>query len=217
MTMKHSTVIKTVLITFLFSVPSISLAWDYAKVEISPFIGYMVGGSFQDRYGDSDSYGDIDLGSAGTWGLRLGVGIARGVGFEWQFSHSPSAFYVGGNSDLFSDHGSKITDVDLYNLEGSLIFDLGHGPIMPYIAFGMGTTLFDMDQGDSKGRFNASLAGGLNFRINPNLYFRTEMRAYGILVNSDNCPDCDEYYHDYNDGSDVLTTVETTFGLAVKL
>jgi opacity protein-like surface antigen len=213
--MKKNSLLGILMMLVALSSTQTGYAWEPGRVEISPFVGYALGGNFNEQYGDNDYYGDIELGDSGVWGFRLGVGIARGIGIEWQISHMPTEFFVGESDGFFGNRGDKITDTDLFNIQASMMFDLARGPVIPYIGFGLGATMFNMDYGQDTSRFSASLAGGLMFRLNRNLFFRTEIRGYGILIEDNDYYGYDGYYYEYD--SEVLNVFETTFGLTFRI
>ena len=197
-------------------------AWDHGEVRITPYMGFMVGGDFEDHslHGSDYYYGTIDLDSAFTWGVRLGFGLTRGIAVELQLSHTPTAFNSGSWNSFFDENGSKITDVDLYMLHTSLLFDLCQGPIVPYLALGIGTTVFDMNYGEDKNRFTGSFGGGIKFWINDYMSLRTEVRGYSIFIDHKDYGGYyhNGYYYDYNDYNDeFLNNLETTIALSFRL
>ncbi len=188
------------------------LAWQRGEVRLTPYFGYMFGGDFDGNYPFEHGYyhGKIELDDSPVGGFRVGVGIARGVGLEWQFSAASSAFYAGSPDGFFEAHADKITDVDLYTMQGNITFDLIRGPVTPFFSIGVGATYFDMEKGDSKTRFTGNIAGGVNFRINRHLMFTTEIRGYGIYIREDD--DCGRYDCDGSD--DIMNNLNMSFGLS---
>ncbi len=194
--------------------------WEPGAFQISPFFGYGFGGDFDSKYDrhHDDWFGDgaIELDDDAIWGIRAGVGVARGIGIEFQVSHMPTSFSDGGED--FFDSDTKLADVDLINIHTSLMFDLTRGPVVPYVGFGIGGSLFNVENGSDKTRFSASLAGGLNIRINRNLYFRGEIRGYGILIDSNDCYYYDGYYDYYcNNNDEYLSILEMSVGLSFRI
>jgi len=195
--------------------------WKPGQFQISPFIGYGFGGDFNshyfDRYADNwNDNGDIELDDDFVWGIRAGVGLSDGVGVEFQVSHMPTSFYVG-DFDWWEDD-VKLADVDLINVQTSLMFDLTRGPVVPYVGFGIGGSIFNIDNGSDKTRFSASIAGGLNIQIYQNIYFRGEIRGYGIMIDDNDCYYYNGYYDYYCDNNgEYLSILEMSFGLSIHV
>ncbi len=212
--MKTQISLTVTLITGLMIVAP-ALAWERGRVEISPYVAYALGGSFDDfySYNGNEYYGNVDLDDGTQLGVRMGIGVARGIGIEFQAAYMPTAFYADRDESFFGGSSRKITDVDLTIFQGSLMIDMARGPVIPYMGMGIGSTTFNMDHGDDSTRFTASLAGGFKFRINSHLSFRTEIRGYGIWIDEGN--NC---YDDYDcDDDQYLRILESSFGLSVKI
>lgn len=192
-------------------------AWERGRLEMTPYVAYALGGSFDDfySYDGNHYYGSVDLDDGMQLGVRMGIGVARGIGIEFQVAYMPTAFYAEGDDSFFGGREEKITDVDLTMFQGSLMIDMARGPVIPYFGMGIGSTTFNMERGDDSTRFTASLAGGFRFRINSHLSFRTEIRGYGIWIDEGN--DCyDDYGYDC-DNDQYLRILESSFGLSVKI
>jgi outer membrane protein with beta-barrel domain len=196
-------------------------AWNRGEVRISPFFGYVLGGEFDDQFGDYNDYyyGDVELDNAPTLGLRLGVGIGGGVAAEFSVSHMRSEFYRNDSHGFFSEmfeDKEKITDVDLIVVQANMLFSMGRGPVEPYFSFGLGATQFDLDYGNDKTRFTVNMAGGFDVKITEHLGFRSELRGYATYIEEDDS--CDYYYGDcYDDDWEYLFNLEATFGLSFRI
>lgn len=195
-----------------------SLAYMPGVVQITPFAGLLLGDEYDAEIGSGDLYGEIEQDDSAIWGVRVGFGVARNIGIEFQFSQANPDFYGVSGSGFFGSR-SKLSDAEVYHILGNVNFDFGHGPIVPYMAIGMGTTVYDLDAGDSDSEFTGTMAGGLKARIGPNIALRFEVRGYMTQINdSEYNYYYDGYYYDWiNTSDDYLTTLETSLGISFIL
>jgi len=213
--MKKTSHILIILVLF-FSVIHQCQAWDKDEVRISPFIGYTIGGNFNDYYyGYRDYYcNDIALDDGPVWGVRVGVGIMNGVALEFSAAHMVSEFRAWSYDDYYYERNyMKMTDVDLYIMQGNLVLDLARGALEPYLSIGMGATVLDREIGDKDTEFTANVASGIVIKITDKLGFRAELRSYALYF-GDAYSSCGD---SYGSGWDYLNNYEATFGLTFSL
>lgn len=183
--------------------------------QISPYGGFLMGDDYEAVIDDSLAYGRIEQDDSPVWGIRMGFGLVPNVGLEFQYAQSQSAFY-GVTGDSFFDSESKLSDVDIRIFLVNLNFDFSNEPIVPYFTMGIGTTVYDVQNGSSESEFTGSFGGGIKARIAPNIALRFDVRGYVTEVqDSEYSYYWDGYYYYWEGSSDsYLTTWETTLGLS---
>ncbi|HPQ42461.1 MAG TPA: outer membrane beta-barrel protein [bacterium] len=195
-----------------------SLAYMPGVIQITPFAGFLLGDEYDAEIDNGYYYGNIEQDDSAIFGVRIGFGVARNIGIEFQFSQASPEFYGVSGNGFFADR-SKLSDSDIYHILGNVNFDFTQGPIVPYMAVGLGTTVYDMDNGDSNSEFTGTMAGGLKARIGPNIALRFEVRGYMTqITDSEYEYYYDGYYYDwYNVNDGYLTTLETSLGISFIL
>ncbi|MBN1297431.1 outer membrane beta-barrel protein [bacterium] len=195
-----------------------SLAYEPGVIQITPFGGFLIGDQYDAEIGGSNWSGEVEQDDSAIWGIRIGFGVARQVGIEFQVSHASTTFYGVTGDDWFGSR-SDLGDADVYHVLGNVNFDLASGSIVPYLALGLGTTVYDLESGHSDSEFTGTLAGGLKARIASNIALRFEIRGYVTQVeDSEYSYYWDGYYYEWeNTSDDYLTTIETSLGLSFIL
>ncbi len=164
-----------VFVVFLLP-PEISRAGDY---EITPLLGYTVGG----RFDSIDSEKTYDLSDTGNFGVLLGLrdhSRTDGAFFEFLYSRQESDFATA--DTVLSDGSGFTVDINYFHLGGR--YGTSTGRVNPFVAGGIGATLFEPEQGNAETRFSFSLGGGVMVPLSKHLGLRFEGRGFGTLFNS---------------------------------
>ncbi len=184
---------------------------EVADYEIVPFAGARVGGEF------STDAGDVDVDSAGAFGLRLNARADANTQWQIYLARQSTALSSGGLFD-----GGDDLDVVVDTLQVGGTYHLDGETVTPYVAATLGATRFDPDESgfDSETFFAFSLAGGLTVFDSERLAVRLEARWLGALVESDSEIFCatgaDNNVCLVNVEGEVLSQFDLTVGLALR-
>ena len=150
------------------------------RVELTPYIGYRMGGDFDVEDSAPDTSASVDLQDSGDWGIDLGIYRDRTSFYEILYSYQSAGIDT-------SDPSLKGVDVTIQYLQvgGTLLFD-DHEHYVPYLSLTVGGTRFDAGSGyGSETKFSGSLGGGVRFPIGEHFAATLGVRGYLTVVNSD--------------------------------
>lgn len=169
------------------ALPGVAHAQDRSgTVEISPFGGAAFGGRL---YAGSNRVfdRDVDVRSAGTYGIRVGVNANRWLGLEASFATARADIQGRNSGSGLFGRGNKLGTLDTKNYDLNGIFNLGRRRVIPYIALGAGATTFkalvpgvDVDKDT---RFSANFGVGVKVFFNPHVALRFDGRGRSSYVN----------------------------------
>ena len=142
-------------------------------LEITPYAGYAIGGSFE----DNTTGATLDVREGGNFGLILDVKDTPETQYELFYGFQRTVVTGGGTLG-----GDPLFDMDIHylHLGGTCMF--GGDKVRPYIAGGAGATHF-VPHGSGLGRktyFSFSLGGGVRIPISDRVGLRFEGR--GLLT-----------------------------------
>jgi opacity protein-like surface antigen len=144
------------------------------QIRITPFLGYRVGGEFN----DFTSGTTLELDDAQSYGLIFSKGAEDAL--EFSISVQPTQLSVSGNGS-----STNLFDVDVFNymLGGKKILNRESGGFVSGL---VGVTHFDPSESglSSETRFALGIGGGIDYPIANNLSFRLEGRGIGTFLNS---------------------------------
>jgi hypothetical protein len=149
------------------------------RVELTPYIGYRMGGQFDIEDSAPDTSKSVDLQDSSSWGIDLGIYRDRTSFYEVLYSYQSAGVDT-------NDPSLKGVDVTIQYLQvgGTLLFD-DHESYVPYLSLTVGGTKFDAGGGyGSETKFSGSLGGGVRFPIGQHFAATLGARAYVTLVNS---------------------------------
>ncbi len=187
--------------------------------EITPFGGGHFGGRL--NAGSNALFArDVDLGTAPTYGVRLGYNVNRWFGMEFGWSQAKPDIRARGSDVLFGQ-SQKLGEMTHNVFEGNALVNLARGQFIPYLTLGAGAMTFDARVPETPGatdtRFVASFGGGVKMFITPRVGLRIDGRYRNAYIN-----DHSNYYYDsggcrsgcsYRHGSNWYGSGEVTGGL----
>ena len=195
-------------ILLLFSTSGAMGETALTGVEISPFVGYMVGGTIETEE-DNGSQDDAEIRGSGDYGLFLD--------FVLNHRGSVGVMYSRQNTDLDSDpvagSGDTPMRVEYFHVEG--FYQWLRGASRPYVVASAGVTRLAPAGFDADSRLSLSIGGGVKYFPAEHFGFRLEGRYYGSLLAEDDeefCTDDDEVCVVYNDNI-ILSQVDFKAGL----
>lgn len=172
----RSSILPIALLALLAAMPA---ARADVRFEITPFVGYRMGGGF-DAERLSGTTEDVDLEDGGSWGIDVGLYADSWAFYEFLYSTQ--------TTELDSrDPTLAAVDVttEYYQLGGTAFFP-GEQWMVPYLSMTIGATRFSADGGyGSKSRFSGSLGGGLRLPFSENVAATLGVRGYLTFVDSD--------------------------------
>jgi hypothetical protein len=169
--------ITAILIALILTAQDVA-AEQGPRFELTPFVGYRVGGSFEDKNtGES-----LDLDENASYGLIFNIVEKAHTQYEFSWSHQDTSV------DL-TDTGGNPTkldlDIDLFQLGGTYLFDGNFA--RPYIVATLGAAHYRSKSGvsESDTYFAFSIGGGWKLWPTRRFGLRLEGKYYGTLVESD--------------------------------
>ena len=155
-------------------------AGDKPTAELTPFVGYRMGGQFDIDNPEPASDQSVDLDDTGDWGVDLGIYRDRASFYEILYSHQSAGLDT-------SEPSLKGVDVTIEYLQvgGTLLFQ-DHEHFVPYLSLTIGATKFDAGGGyGSETKFSGSFGGGVRFPFGERFAATLGLRGYLTAVESD--------------------------------
>jgi opacity protein-like surface antigen len=146
----------------------------FDRYELTPFIGYMAGGSFQDPQDETDR--DLDSGTA--FGLVFDIAQDADRHYEFLYTHQSSKL----------DGAAGAFDMQVQYLQiGGTVTDPDYRHVIPYFGATIGATRFSPDAGglDDETKLSFSLGGGARVPITDHLALRFDVRGYLTVLDSE--------------------------------
>ncbi|HVY82391.1 MAG TPA: outer membrane beta-barrel protein [Steroidobacteraceae bacterium] len=151
------------------------------RYEITPFVGYRLGGNFD--IANSDQHADLD--DHGS--LALALAVRRDSSSQYELLYTREETQV----ERASPVAPLDVNVEYLHLGGTLEPELeGDFPLQPYILGGLGITRFTADSGTDDTRFSVSLGGGVRVPVSQRFSVRLEARGYLTFVNTSSAIFC---------------------------
>jgi opacity protein-like surface antigen len=145
------------------------------RFEITPFVGYRLGGDF-DLMSSRQS---ADLDDHGSFALALAVRRDESSQYELLYTREETTF------ESSSPLGPLDVNVEYLHVGGTLEAEVdGDFPLVPYIVGGLGVTRFELQSVGDDSRFSLSLGGGFRVPVSPRFSLRFEARGYLTFVDT---------------------------------
>ncbi|MEO1246373.1 MAG: outer membrane beta-barrel protein [Pseudomonadota bacterium] len=202
------------LLACVFSLPPAAASADETGFQLTPFVGYRMGGQIDAE----DNNLDIELDDSVSAGLLLNWHYRDNTEWEIHYSRQDSRALIRNSTSGETDR----IDFDAHTaqLGGTYLFD--GETLIPYVAMTLGGT-YVRTRGDGRESdtfFSGSLGLGVRYSPNSRVGLRLEARAYGTLVSSGTDIFCES---DATGGDcairlrgDVAGQVETFAGITIR-
>lgn len=158
-------------------------------LEVTPFIGYQMGGSFDADDDVAGTAADVELDDAASYGLIVNWPAEYNTEWEVWLSRQSTSLDTQG---LFAPGEPVLDDLDISYLQagGTYLFD-GEWA-RPYFAATIGASRFDPQQSgfDSETFFAFGVGGGYKVAPSARIGLRLDARVFGSLVSSDEAVFC---------------------------
>ena len=144
-------------------------------LEITPYAGYTVGGTFQ----DNTTGADLDVKEGGSFGLVLGLPDTPETQYELFYGFQRTQVAGGGTLG-----GNTLFDLDIHYLHVGGTYIFPGEKVRPFISGGLGATHFVPGGSgmDPKTYFSASLGGGAKIPISGHVGLRFEARGFLTIL-----------------------------------
>jgi opacity protein-like surface antigen len=144
-------------------------------LEITPFVGYTIGGSFE----DNTTGANLDVKEGGSFGLVLGLPDTPETQYELFYGFQRTKVTGGGTFG-----GETLFDLDIHYLHLGGTFMFPGEKVRPYIAGGLGGTHFAPHGSglSAKTYFSLSLGGGVKIPISGHVGLRFEGRGFLTIL-----------------------------------
>jgi opacity protein-like surface antigen len=157
-------------VLMLLAFGPISAAAD-SRVEIAPFVGYMVGGRFvvQD--------GELTLDHGVAFGGALALRATPDFTFDVLYSRQSTTIQY--ETANFEPH-EELFDITVQHINLGGTYEHGLGRVRPFFGGGLGLTRYEPDLADSESetRFSFNLATGIRSALSNTLGLRAGFRAW---------------------------------------
>jgi opacity protein-like surface antigen len=145
------------------------------RYEITPFIGYRLGGNFD--VASSDQHANLD--DHGSFALA--VAVRRDPYSLYELLYTREETQVEKTSPL----APLDVNVEYLHLGGTLDAEVdSEFPLQPYIMGGLGITRLTADSGTDDTRFSVSLGGGVRVPVSQRFSVKLEARGYLTFINT---------------------------------
>jgi len=157
----------------LLALPAVAAA---QKVQLTPFVGYRMFGSYEGYYG-----GDYDVKDAMSYGGILGFSPNPWTGIEFLYSHQGTDLEY---RPLTGAMETYQLSVDQWALNGYRTLGQSGSRVRPFVGAGAGLTSFYSDEAlDSEQRFTLNFDLGLKaWAPSERVAFRFDARGYMTFV-----------------------------------
>jgi hypothetical protein len=148
------------------------------KFELTPFAGYRVGGSFDEKDGD----GRVELNDSNAQGIMFNIKANPNGQYELLYSRQDTNADTQG---FFVNDPTIDIEVEYFHFGGTYLFDGDN--TRPFIALTVGLSQFDPQLlgSGSESYLSASLGGGVQLNATKRLGVRLEARVFTTFVEDD--------------------------------
>jgi opacity protein-like surface antigen len=165
------------LVALLAAVPSARA--EGVRAEITPFVGYRIGGGFDAETPEGEPSVSVDVEDGSSWGIDVGIYARPDAFYEFLYSTQET-----GLDSRDPDLAGVDLKTEYFQFGGTAFFPAEQWPV-PYLSLTIGATRFSADQGHgSDTKFSASLGGGLRLPISDNFAATLGVRGYLTFVES---------------------------------
>ena len=170
-----------VLIAMLLQVPAAQAArnQDGHFLQLSPFVGYRFGGSFEDK----ETEEDYDVDNSSSYGLIVNFPAQDYTEWEIYYSKQQTEIKTGG---LLASQSVVDIDIETLQIGGTYLVDRTD-LVQPYIVATIGVTRIDPTSinTSSDEYFAFSIGGGWKFFPSKRVGIRLDGRVLGTVIDSD--------------------------------
>jgi len=156
------------------------------RFELTPYLGYRIGGEFEQQNGAAK----YELDEGNSLGLIFNI-VARDVNTQWQLLYGQQSTSL--KTPLSFDPSARLgLDVEYFQFGGTYLFDDDGDDMRPFVALTAGVTHFGptLSSVDSESFFSGSIGGGVQLLQTHRVGVRLEARGFATFVNTDGAIFC---------------------------
>jgi len=148
------------------------------RVEVTPFVGFRLGGSFE----EATSGSRLELNESASYGLIFDYDLDGNAGVEFLFSRQSTDLLD--KEGIFQGDELFAIDVDYYHAGG--LYQWDGRRVRPFIAGSLGLTRLAPEPAglDTEYRFSLGLGGGVKLFAGKHVGFRLEGRGFTTFMSS---------------------------------
>jgi hypothetical protein len=187
------------------------------RVEVQPFVGYRFGGGFDVGQNTPEGTRPIALNieSGFTWGGTVGVLFADVWEAEFMWSRQDSAL----SAETIGFPKTTLFNMNVNQFQGNVLIHIADSDakLIPYVVFGLGTTVFDPDvEGlGSLTKFSYGLGLGIKAYLTDHAGIRTQFRFTPTYIDTTPGIFCDLFCY-VVDVADWTNQFEFTVGASLR-
>lgn len=158
-------------------------------LEVTPFIGYQMGGEFDADDDVAGTSADVEIDDAASYGLIVNFPAEANTEWEVWLSRQSTELKTAG---LFVPGEPVLEDLDISYIQAGGTYLLDGQWARPYIAATIGASRFDPEASgfDSETFFAFGVGGGYRVAPTSRIGLRLDARVFGSLVSSDEAVFC---------------------------
>jgi len=151
---------------------------DTYRFEIAPYIGYRMGGSFDEENGDSS----VDINDSNAEGITFSI-LANPNG-QYEFLYARQSTDADTQGFLTNDPTIDL-DIEYFQFGGTYLFDGDR--TRPFIVLTLGVTEIDPSLADTNSErfFSASFGGGVQINAKSRVGIRLEARVHSTFTDGE--------------------------------
>jgi opacity protein-like surface antigen len=144
-------------------------------LEVTPYAGYTIGGSFEDNTTGTS----LDVKEGGSLGLVLGLPDTPDTQYELFYGFQRTKVTGGGTFG-----GETLFDLDIHYLHLGGTYMFSREKVRPFVSGGLGLTHFVPSGSgmNSKTYFSVSLGGGAKIPVSEHVGLRLEARGFMTIL-----------------------------------
>jgi Outer membrane protein beta-barrel domain len=187
------------------------------RVEVQPFIGYRFGGGFTVDQTTPEGPRPIDLNieSGYAWGATVGILFADVWEAEFMWSRQDSEL----SAETIGFPKTNLFNMNVNQFHGNVLIHIADSDssLIPYVLFGLGTTVFDPDVESLKSltKFSYGLGLGIKAYFTEHAGIRTQFRFTPTYIATTPGLFCDLYCY-VVDVADFANQWEFTAGASLR-
>lgn len=178
------------------------------RVELTPFVGFRVGG----KWDDLDSGQRYEIKESPSYGLTFNWNLDPGRQIEFLYSVQKTDVTP---AEAFN--GQSKIDLDYHYFQGGGVLVWGDDKWKPYLSVTVGIAYVDPKSADldTETKFAGSIGGGVRYYFSDHVGLRFEGRGYGTFFESDGAIFCSGGCV-VNIESTLLLQLEAQVGLIIR-
>ena len=160
---------------------------DRYRLEVTPFAGYRLGGSFDAE--DNTAGVDVDIDDHSSYGLIVNWPAEENTEWEVYLSRQSTSLDTG---NLFEPGEAVLDDLDITYLQAGGTYLFEGNRAWPFIVATIGASRFEPDDNefDSETFFSFGIGGGYKIAPTSRLGLRLEGRVLGSYLGGDSAVFC---------------------------